>query len=154
MATAINQTNAVRQSYQPVTVSSCPHHRRSVTAGGTAPSLAGLGLRVSVGTQNPLPPLQQTAKSDLRRGSRGSDPRLLRLTMGGLLDRHIWGATPCIKDRPHHKVRPTRLYAGQLRCGVTRTVQHRSMRAGPFAHYNSAKKSPPLLASSARLSNP
>jgi hypothetical protein len=33
------------------------------------------------------------------RGCRGSDPRLLRLTMDTLLDRHIWGATPCIKDR-------------------------------------------------------
>jgi hypothetical protein len=30
--------------------------------------------------------------------SRGSDLRLLRLTMDGLLDRHIWGATPCIED--------------------------------------------------------
>jgi hypothetical protein len=26
--------------------------------------------------------------------------------MNGLLDRHIWGATPCIKDRPRPKVRP------------------------------------------------
>jgi hypothetical protein len=33
------------------------------------------------------------------RGCRGSDPRLLRLTMDALLDRHMWGATPCIKDR-------------------------------------------------------
>src|SRR5262249_20918704 len=41
------------------------------------------------------------------RWSRGSDPRLLRLTMNGLLDRHISGATPCIKDRPRSKVRPT-----------------------------------------------
>jgi hypothetical protein len=36
----------------------------------------------------------------------GSDPQLLRLT-NGLLDRHIWGATLCIKDRPRPKVRPT-----------------------------------------------
>ena len=40
------------------------------------------------------------------RWSRGSDPRLLRLTMDGLLDRHNWGATPCIKHRPRPKVRP------------------------------------------------
>jgi hypothetical protein len=30
---------------------------------------------------------------------RGSDPRHLRLTMDGLLDRHMWGATPCVKNR-------------------------------------------------------
>jgi hypothetical protein len=42
------------------------------------------------------------------RGSRGSDPRLLRLTMDGLLDRRMWGATPRINDRPRPKVRPTR----------------------------------------------
>jgi hypothetical protein len=34
-----------------------------------------------------------------RRGCRGSDPRLLRLTMDALLDQHMWGATPCIKVR-------------------------------------------------------
>ena len=43
---------------------------------------------------------------------RGSDPRHLRLTMDRLLDRHMWGATPCIKDRPHRKVRPTQHQAG------------------------------------------
>ena len=32
-----------------------------------------------------------------KRVCRGSDPRHLRLTMDGLLDRHMWGATPCIK---------------------------------------------------------
>jgi hypothetical protein len=41
------------------------------------------------------------------RWSRGSDPRLLRLTMGGLLDRHNWGATPCIKDRPARGLDPS-----------------------------------------------
>ena len=34
-----------------------------------------------------------------KRVCRGSDPRHLRLTMDGLLDRHMWGATPCIKNR-------------------------------------------------------
>jgi hypothetical protein len=43
---------------------------------------------------------------------RGSDPRHLRLTMDRLLDRHMWGATPCIKDRPRRKVRPTQHEAG------------------------------------------
>ena len=42
------------------------------------------------------------------RGSRGSDPRLLRLTMDRLLDAQ-WGATPSIKDRPRPKVRRTKL---------------------------------------------
>ena len=45
-------------------------------------------------------------KSFSFRWSRGSDLRLLRLTMDGLPDRHIWGATPCVKDRPRPKVRP------------------------------------------------
>jgi len=45
-------------------------------------------------------------KSFSFRWSRGSDLRLLRLTMDGLPDRHIWGATPCIKDRPRPKARP------------------------------------------------
>ena len=36
-------------------------------------------------------------KSFSFRRSRGSDLRLLRLTMDGLPDRHIWGATPCIR---------------------------------------------------------
>ena len=44
---------------------------------------------------------------------RGSDPRHLRLTMDGLLDRRMWGATPCIKNRPRRKVRPTQHEAGQ-----------------------------------------
>ena len=38
--------------------------------------------------------------------SRGSDPRPLDLTMGWLLDPH-WGATPCIKDCPSPRVRPS-----------------------------------------------
>ena len=45
-------------------------------------------------------------KSFSFRWSPGSDLRLLRLTMDGLPDRHIWRATPCIKDRPRPKVRP------------------------------------------------
>jgi hypothetical protein len=61
------------------------------------------------------------------RGSRGSDPRLLRLTMSGLLDRHIWGATPCIKDRRRPKVRPTQRYVGMTKldplAGKIRTNQ-------------------------------
>jgi hypothetical protein len=44
---------------------------------------------------------------------RGSDPRHLRLTMDGLLDQHMWGATPCIKDHPRRKVRPTQHKAGE-----------------------------------------
>src|SRR6516165_10794270 len=36
-------------------------------------------------------------KSFSFRQSRGSDLRLLRLTMDGLPDQHIWGATPCIR---------------------------------------------------------
>jgi hypothetical protein len=38
------------------------------------------------------------------RGCRGSDPRLLRLTMDALLDQHMWGATPCIKDRQRSRL--------------------------------------------------
>jgi hypothetical protein len=48
------------------------------------------------------------------RRSRGSDPRLLRLTMDGLLDRHIWGATPCIKDRPRPRLDLLASYAGKV----------------------------------------
>ena len=70
MATAINQTNAIRQSYQPVTVSSytritgplCAARARARTT-CTFPS-GGLVVRVSVGTQNPLPGVRQTAKPD------------------------------------------------------------------------------------------
>ena len=47
-----------------------------------------------------------------KRVCRRSDPRHLRLTMDRLLDRHMWGATPCIKDRPRRKVRPTQHKAG------------------------------------------
>ena len=36
-------------------------------------------------------------KSFSFRRSRGATLRLLRLTMDGLPDRHIWGATPCIR---------------------------------------------------------
>jgi hypothetical protein len=48
-----------------------------------------------------------TALLSLLRCSRGSDPRLVRLTMGELLDQHNCGATPCIKDRPRPRVRPS-----------------------------------------------
>ena len=40
------------------------------------------------------------------RWSRGSDPRLLRLTMDGVLDRHIGERPRAIKHRPRPKVRP------------------------------------------------
>ena len=53
-----------------------------------------------------------------RRVCRGSDPRHLRLTMDGLLDQHMWGATPCIKDRPRRKVRPTQHKAGHANRGT------------------------------------
>jgi integrase len=43
--------------------------------------------------------------TEAAKGSRGSDPRLLGLTMGPLLDSR-WGATPCIEDRPGPRVRP------------------------------------------------
>ena len=65
MATAINQTNAIRQSYQPVTVSSYTRITGPLCAAGararttcTFPS-GGLVVRVSVGTQNPLPGVRQ-----------------------------------------------------------------------------------------------
>jgi hypothetical protein len=41
------------------------------------------------------------------KGSRGSDPRLLRPNNGPATRPHIWGATPCIKDRPCPRVSPT-----------------------------------------------
>jgi len=44
------------------------------------------------------------------KGSRGSDPRLLRPNNGPATRPHIWGATPCIKDRPCPRVRPTLNY--------------------------------------------
>ena len=64
MATAINQTNAIRQSYQPVTVSSCTHYWAALCSRCQGshdlhlPS-GGLVVRVSVGTQNPLPGVRQ-----------------------------------------------------------------------------------------------
>jgi hypothetical protein len=60
------------------------------------------------------------------RWSRGSAPRLLRLTMDGLLDR-TRGATPCIKARQRPKARPTRHNAGELKlrrfCGQNTTTK-------------------------------
>src|SRR5262245_12308 len=83
MATTMNQAKAIRQLYPLVTVSSRTRHRiamaRSLFATQRAATRAGN-----------LPKVVQ-------RWSRGSDLRLLRLTMDGLPDRHIWGATPCVK---------------------------------------------------------
>src|SRR6516164_3913233 len=90
MPIAVSQTTAIRQSYQLVTVSSRTYYsavcswffgKQETATDCKSENLFGV------------------------RGSRGSDPRLLRLTMDGLLDRHIWGATPCIKHRPRRKVR-------------------------------------------------
>jgi len=53
--------------------------------------------------------------TEAAKGSRGSDPRLLGLTMGWLLDRTFWGATPCIKDRQCPRVRPTLIILQQDR---------------------------------------
>jgi hypothetical protein len=94
MATTINQTKAIRQLYQLVTVSSPTRHR---TARGSQSLYDAKSRHLS---------WVNCKKSFSFRWSRGSDLRLLRLTMDGLPDRHIWGATPCIKDRPRPKVRP------------------------------------------------
>ncbi len=51
-------------------------------------------------------------EADGLRWSRGRDPRLLRLTMDGLLDR-TFGETPCIKARQRPKVRLARHNAGK-----------------------------------------
>jgi hypothetical protein len=91
MATTINQANAIRQLYQLVTVPSCTRY---------------LTARVSLYDAKSRHLGRALRKVIQFRWSRGSDLRLLRLTMNGLLDRHIWGATPCIKDRPRPKVRP------------------------------------------------
>ena len=82
MATAIviNQPNAIRQSYQLVTV---PSHTQ--------------WLAVSLQRNQPPPERGQTPKVVQLGWSRGSDLWLLRLTMDGLPDWHIWGATPCIR---------------------------------------------------------
>ena len=93
MAIAINQVNTIRQSNQLVTVSSRRKHRtamaRSLFCDAKSRHLSRVNCRQLFSF----------------RWSRGSDLRLLRLTMDGLPDRHIWGATPCIKDRPRPKVR-------------------------------------------------
>jgi hypothetical protein len=57
------------------------------------------------------------------RWSRGSDPRLLRLTMGGLLDRHNWVATPCIKDHPRPRVRPSHFKTSPPKSAISRSAR-------------------------------
>jgi len=42
-----------------------------------------------------------SASCRAKKGGRGSDPRLLGLTMGWCLEPHMWGATPCIKIEPN-----------------------------------------------------
>jgi hypothetical protein len=83
-------------------------------------SMNPAGENVGVRFRRPLPHLQKILNdfSARRRVCRGSDPRHLRLTMDGLLDRHMWGATPCIKDRPRRKVRPTQHEAGPTNRGT------------------------------------
>ena len=67
----------------------------------------GLGVVLAITARRPVSSNGGHVESSVR-WSRGSDPRLLRLTMDGLLDQRMWGATPCIKDRPHRKIRHTR----------------------------------------------
>src|SRR5882762_8575260 len=52
---------------------------------------------------------------EVAKGSRGSDPRLLRPNNGPATRPHIWGATPCIKDRQCPRVRPTLIILRQDR---------------------------------------
>ena len=73
MAIAINQAKAIRQSYQLVTVSSCSEPYRWIA--------------VSLRRKGPPPKPGNCQKSFSFRWSRGSDLRLLRLTMNGLPDR-------------------------------------------------------------------
>src|SRR6516162_6368355 len=63
---------------------------------------AGWSWRSRIGRRGKRPHLPTiTNKFNVRkRVCRGSDPRHLRLTMDRLLDWHMWGATPCIKDHP------------------------------------------------------
>src|SRR5580704_10272508 len=67
------------------------------------------------------------------RWSRGSDPRLLRLTMDGLLDRTSGSAPPCTKPRQHLRVRQlkfmTRHAAGGVDMDQPGIVSGRSLRA-------------------------
>src|SRR6516165_5966894 len=72
MPTVINQTTAIRQSYPLVTVSS--HN----TVKASSP----------FATQRAATSSGKLQKSFCFRWSRGSDLRLLRLTMDGLLDKH------------------------------------------------------------------
>jgi hypothetical protein len=55
------------------------------------------------------------AATEATKGSRGSDPRLLGLTMGWLLDRTFGGRPRGIKDRQCPRVRPTLIILQQDR---------------------------------------
>ena len=93
---------------------------RPVSVGRIDPTMNPTDENVGVRFRRPRPHLQKILNdfSARRRVCRGSDPRHLRLTMDGLLDQHMWGATPCIKDRPRRKVRPTQHKAGWANRGT------------------------------------
>src|SRR6516162_2178113 len=48
--------------------------------------------------------------------------------MGWLLDPHIWGATPCIKDRPSPRVRPTLRLMSSLKRTATFGLRRAAVR--------------------------